>query len=65
MPYTVIVRFVLKFYETTDGRCQVREFLRGSAKAVRSEAGWLLTRLQEEGGRLERPAAGFLEDGIY
>lgn len=65
MPYAIIMRFVLKLYETTGGRCQVREYLRGSAKDVRSEAGWLLTRLQEDGDRLDRPATGFLEDGIY
>lgn len=61
----MIKRFTLLFYSGLDGKCQVRGYLRASSKSVRAEAGWLLTRLQEEGDKLERPAAGYLEDGIH
>ena len=55
----------LFFYERENGDCQVREYLRATSKRVRGEAGWLLERLEHEGHELERPAADFLEDGIY
>lgn len=57
--------FVLLFYAKPDGGCQVRNYLRANSKSVRAEAGWLLARLQEEGDKLERPAAGYLEYGIH
>lgn len=65
MPYTEDVAYVLKFYEKPNGECQVKDYLRAQAKAVRGEAGWLLTRLQAEGNRLERPITGHLGNGIY
>lgn len=65
MPYPEGVAHILKFYEEPNGQCQVRDYLRANNKAVRGEAGWLLTRLQEEGDSLERPLSGYLEDGIY
>lgn len=55
----------LRFYEKTDGECQVRDYLRAQRKSVRGEAGWLLECLEREGNRLERPIADYVEDGIY
>ncbi|OGR60312.1 MAG: hypothetical protein A2X36_07950 [Elusimicrobia bacterium GWA2_69_24] len=55
----------LVFYETAAGRIPVRDYLRSQSKTVRGVAGWLLTRLEEEGPDLERPAADHLGDGIY
>lgn len=57
--------FTLKFYEKPGGECQVSDYLRSQNKKVRGEAGWLLTRLEKEGDKLERPLVGFLKDGIY
>lgn len=57
--------FSLRFYEKPDGECQVSDYLRAQSKKVRGEAGWLLTRLENESDKLERPLVGFLEDGIY
>ena len=55
----------LKFYEKSNGECQVRDYLRKQNKAVRGEAGWLLKCLEEEGDNLDRPITDYLEDGIY
>lgn len=55
----------LRLYETENGGCQVRDYLRSQSKKVRGHAGWLLTRLEEEAQELERPVVGFLEDGVY
>lgn len=57
--------FTLRLYEKPDGECQVSDYLRSKSKKVRGEAGWLLTRLENEGDALERPLVGFLKDGIY
>lgn len=57
--------YTLKFYEKQAGDCQVRDYLRSQDKKVRGDAGWLLTRLESEGDKLERPTTDFLEDGIY
>ena len=55
----------LRIYERNDGFCQVKDYLRAQSKAVRGKAGWLLTRLEKEGGSLERPIADYLDGGIY
>jgi phage-related protein len=55
----------LRFYETEEGSCQVRDYLRSQNKKVRGHAGWLLTRLEEEAHELDRPIIGHLGDGIY
>lgn len=55
----------LRFYETEDGTCQIRDYLRSQDKKVRGHAGWLLTRLEKEAHELDRPIVGHLGDGIY
>ena len=57
--------FSLRFHEKPDGECQVKDYIRSRSKKVRGKAGWLLSRLENEGNKLERPLVGFLEDGIY
>lgn len=55
----------LRFYETARGERPVTSYLKRQGKRVSAEAGWLLTRLESEGSALERPAADYVEDGIY
>ncbi|MBI3298005.1 MAG: type II toxin-antitoxin system RelE/ParE family toxin [Elusimicrobia bacterium] len=57
--------FSLRFHEKPDGECQVKDYIRSRSKKVRGKAGWLLSRLENEGNKLERPLVGFLKDGIY
>ena len=57
--------YELVFYETSSGRAPALEFLRSKPKPVRAEGGWLLEQLQRYGNSLGRPAAAYLEDGIY
>ena len=53
------------FYETIDGKCQVREFVLSRDKNNRQKIYSILTLLKEKGINLTRPFSDFLVDGIH
>ena len=53
------------FYETIDGKCQVKEFVLSRDKNNRQKIYSILTLLKEKGINLTRPFSDFLVDGIH
>lgn len=72
MPYTKIRMerthmnpFVVIFYELSNGRCPVEEFLSSIDTSMRAKAVGLLQILQEHGCQLREPYTKPLGDGIF
>ena len=53
------------YYETSDGKCFVEEFISSKSKNNRSKILALLSFLEEKGPNLPRPDADLLIDGIH
>lgn len=55
----------VEFYETSDGRCPVGEFMEILDKGMKARALWMIALLQEKGNKLCPPYSKALEDGIF
>ncbi|MDQ3002474.1 MAG: type II toxin-antitoxin system RelE/ParE family toxin [Fibrobacterota bacterium] len=52
-------------YETSDGVCEVEDFLNARKSSDRAKGATWIATLQEEGPMLPRPYADLLENGIH
>ncbi len=53
------------YYEDTEGKSSVRDFIESRSKRNQAKILALLTYLEEKGPNLPRPYADLLEDGIH
>lgn len=59
------MRFNVIFYQTSDGKIPVEEFLSKLDSKLRAKTVYLLEILQEKGTKLREPYTKHLDDGIF
>ncbi|MCR4698331.1 MAG: type II toxin-antitoxin system RelE/ParE family toxin [Bacilli bacterium] len=57
--------FQVEFYETTNGRCPVQEFIDSLDTKMQAKVVCMIELLERNGNRLQSPYSKCLDDGIF
>lgn len=59
------MKFEVEFYETSNGKCPVEDFLLNQDEKIRAKITRDITLLEDKGNLLREPYSKHLEDGIF